>query len=1047
MLSLFYRNTRLLVLSICLILVWGISSFQILPRMEDPELSQPAALITTRFPGASAYRVESLVTEKIERELFEIPELKTIQSTSRLGVSTIQVKIKDEIPARDKGEVWSLVRDKIADVSSQLPSEVGEPQYQERETRASTMIVALTWNLQSSVNYSILARWGRELETELRTLSGTDKVDLFGFPDEEITVAINPANLTALGITTRELSQQIRLSDAKVASGKLHGRNNLLIETQTELDSLERIRNIPLASHNNSGQFARLGDVALVSKGIKEPAADVSLIDGKPAVVLGVFIESDRRIDRWKENASQTLTEFKQRLPQGVELQVTFDQSLYVSRRLDGLFKNLLLGAILVAGSTLILMGWKSALVVSSTLPLSVLMVFGGMRMLHIPLHQMSVTGLVIALGLLIDNAIVVVDEVQQKLKLGLKAERAISRSVSYLAVPLLASNATTVLTFMPIALLPGPVGESVKAIAQSVILALFSSLLLALTIVPALSGIVYQNRRQYFVTKEERKLHWWDEGLSIPQLTKLYRNSLKFALKRPLIGIILALILPFNGFVMASGLEEQFFPPAERDQLQIEFELNEGASLAETRLKVLQARQILLQHPEIVEVNWFLGKNAPKFYYNLLTNRQNAPNYAHGSITLASITHNERLIQSLQQELDRAFPSARVLLRELEQGLPLPAPIVFHLYGSDLEILRQLGDRVRAELSQLDRITHTRASLSEAIPKLGLEINEEQARLAGLNNTEIAERLNSNLEGSVGGSILESTEELPVRVRLLNSDRSNLDSIASLDLVPNNTTEIANPASVPLSAVGKFALLPEQASITRRNGKRVNTVEVFIDVDVLPAKVLTEFKQHLKTINFQMPLGYALEFDGESAERDRAIGYLVSTIGVLLILMIATLVLSFGSFRSAGIIALVGIGSIGLGLFSLKLFNYPLGFMSILGTIGLVGIAINDSIVVLAALHSHSQSRQGNKQAMENIIVHSTRHVLTTTVTTLTSFIPLLINGGEFWPPLSICIAGGVVGATGLALFFVPCAYLLLIRSRRKVAKFSKIVDSLQPR
>ena len=1026
--SLLYRNTRLLILSICLILVWGVSSFQILPRMEDPPLSQPAALITTRFPGASAYRTESLVTEKIEQELFEIAELKTIQSTSRVGISSIKIEIKDEIPSKDKEQVWSLVRDKIADVIPELPPSVSEPQYRDREANSSAIIAALTWDLEFPVNYAILFRLAQEFEDELRTLPGVDKVDLFGAPDEEIIVEISSADLAALGITAQELSQQIRISDAKVAAGQLRSSNNLPIEVEAGLDSLERIRQILLPNVNNPQQFARLGDIALVKKGIKEPLVDLSLINGKPAVVMGVFIETDRRIDQWTETAHQTLAEFRESLPSGIGLQLIFDQSRYVESRLNGLFKNLFLGAICVVGSTFLLMGWKSSLVVGSALPLSVLMVFGGMRILDIPLHQMSVTGLVIALGLLIDNAVVVVDAVQEQLKRGIKPKEAISSSVTYLFIPLLASNLTTMLTFMPIALLPGPTGEFVSAIALSVILALFSSLLLSLTVVPALSGIIHQKQgRQSQLKRSNRWIDWWNKGFSSSSLTWHYSRTLRFFLGRPILGIMLAIILPLTGFVMASSLDKQFFPPAERDQFQIEFELESQASLEQTRLKVLQARKILLQHPEVVDIDWFVGRNAPKFYYNLLTNREDLPNYAHGLVKLKNAGQNHELIQTLQEELDQAFPSIQVLLRELEQGRPLVAPIELHLYGPDLEKLRELGNLARVQLIEVNKITHTRASLSEVLPKLGLQIDEEQAQLSRLDNTAIAEQLDANLEGFLGGSVLEETEELPVRVRLSNSERRNLDRIASIDLIQKTKSIDKNSASVPLSALGKFELMPELAKITRRNGKRVNTVQGFITAGVLSSNVLADFQQRLNESNFQLPPGYSMEWGGESAESNEAVSNLLSTVSILVVLIIATLVLSFNSFRSAGIIFLVAIGSVGLALGSLWFFDYPLGFMSILGIVGLIGVAINDSIVVLAAIRSNPQAKKGNRSDMLEVIVHSTRHVLTTTITTITGFIPLVLDGGEFWPPLAICIAGGVCGATLLALFFVPCAYLLL--------------------
>ena len=895
--SLFYRNYRLLILTIFIIIVWGISSFQLLPRMEDPELSQWYSFIITPYPGATAERVESLVTEKIEQELFEIEEIKTINSTSMVGKSYVRIQLKDTV--RDFEQVWSKVRDRLADVTPQLPQGALEPEFKEIDQRAYTLIVALTWNSEPPANYAILRRLAEELKEELRVISGTEEVDLFGEPIEEIVVEINPANLAALGITPQDLSQQIQLSDAKVATGQLRSpSNDLLLEIESELDSLERIRQIPIRL-SNSGQFARLGDVALVKKGIREPPPELAIIDGKPGIALAIRVEPQQRIEQWAIAAHQTLEQFRQHHLEGIDLQPILDQSRYVANRLNSLFNNLLLGALFVLASTFLMMGWKSALVISSALLLSILMVFGGMRMLGIPLHQMSVTGLVIALGLLIDNAIVVVDEVQHLLKRGFKPQTAISKSVSYLAIPLLTSNLTTILTFLPITLLSGQTGEFVRTIAFSVILALLSSLFLSLTIIPALIGSIHRKAKEQerekgqnsqfpvsslrspvpnsqFSSQNLQSLpgkkisqinnRLWSQGFSHPYLTQFYRLTQDFILAKPRLGILLALILPLIGFLTASSLQEQFFPPAERDQFHIELELPSSASLEKTQSVVQESQDIILNHTEVANVHWFLGNHAPEFYYNLPRRAASRSNYAHGIVQLTDQKDLTKLIPRLQNELNQALPSVSVLVRQLEQGPYIAAPIELRLYGSDLQVLQALGKQIRLVLTQVSGITNTRSSLSEALPTLALHLDEEKAKLTGLDHTFIAKQLNTSLEGSLAGSIIEDTEELPVRVRLSNSDRANLDQITTLGLVPNNQLSRENSTFVPLSALGQIKLVPETPIITRRNGQRVNTVQGFITAGVLPSNVLADFKQRLSDSNFQLPPGYSLEWGGETA-------------------------------------------------------------------------------------------------------------------------------------------------------------------------------------
>lgn len=1011
--------------------------------MEDPQLQQPRAVVTTQFPGASAERVESLVTEKIEQVLLTVEDIETVESTSRPGTSVILLERKDQV--KDVDEAWSRIREKLTEVTPQLPPRASDPIYTAWEGKAYAMILALNWTANKPPNYATLGRMAEALETELRTLDGIEKVDLFGQPAEEILVEVNPTEAAALGLTPQVISQQIQQSDAKVAAGLIQSpANQFLFEVDTSLASVERIRSLPI-QFNNVGQFVRLDDIATVTKGIRQPPAGLANVKGLSAIALGVHMESGERIDQWSKAIYQTLGDFKKQLPDSLSASILMDQSRYVAYRINNLMSNLILGTLCVIAVTIPMMGWRASLVVGSSLPLAILMVFGGMKVLNIPLHQMSVTGLVIALGLLIDNAIVVVDEVQHRFEAGLPPMQALSESIQYLKVPLLASTLTTVFTFLPIALAPGRLGEFVSAIGVSVILALLSSLLLSLTIIPALSGRLHQRasknsnnhpRRHAFSWLTRRQ--WWQQGLCFPLLTNSYTRLLSKILARPTLGILLALILPITGFLAVTSLEEQFFPPAARDQIYIEFELQPQTALEETRLATQQARDIIRQHPAVKDVHWFIGENAPSFYYNLQQGRKNAPNYAQGLVDLASTEDISQVIQTFQKELDSLFPAAQILVRQLEQGPPFAAPIELRIYGPNLSQLKALGTQVRGELAQVVHITHARTSLMEAVPEMKITLNEEQVQLAGLSNTGIAQQLDSYLEGSIGGSLIEATEELPVRVRLADGDRASLEKIASLDLLPeprNGTAGDSNAAtSIPLTALADIQMVPELATIARRKGKRVNIVQGFVDAGVLPAIPLKAFRKRLDAINFQLPPGYSLEFGGEEEQRSQARSNLESTLSVLLVMMVATLVLSLNSFRLAGIIAFVGICSVGLGLFSLWLFGFPLGFMAILGTIGLIGVAINDSIVVLVALESNSLAKKGDVKAIRQVILQSTRHVLSTTITTISGFIPLLIDGGDFWPPLAICVAGGVGGATILALICVPCIYLLLAGRRQRL-------------
>lgn len=1030
MFTLFYRNTRLLILTIILIFVWGISSYLALPRLEDPELVSRNATIKTFFPGADAARIEALITEKIEDKFTEIDEIKDYSSTSSSGSSIIIIELEDRIKKEEVDTIWSRVQNQIDEVKPELPAGASEPELKKIKIKAFALITALTWSQDDLPNYAILNRQAEVLKDRIQGVPGTEEVQLYGDRDEEILVEIEPKAIASYNLSVADISRQIEQSDSKVSAGLLrNAKNELSLEVAGELDTLQRVRNIPL-NFGDQGESIHLKDVAQVTKGVSFPANELAVVGDLPSVTLAVHVESGIRLDLWAKQVNKILQEYDAELPTGIELNTILAQSSYVEDRLNGLILNLFLGGGLVLLVTLVMMGWRSAIIVGTSLPLSILMVFGWMNVMGIPLHQMSITGLIVALGILIDNGIVMVDEVTSHLRANVRPLDAIKQSVNHLAIPLLSSTITTVLAFLPIALLPGPTGEFVGTIAISVILAVSSSMFLALAIMPTLAAKLYKSNGAHH-NKPKSNKSWLQTGISVPILTQWYRKSIKWTTARPVLGVCLALLLPLMGFIQAGSLPQQFFPAADRDQLQIELELPATTSIVQTQAVTKQVRDRLLSFDQITDVHWFIGRSVPRFYYNVLTEREQEANYAQAIVQLKDLATSD-LAKELQTKLDQDFPSARILVRQLEQGPPFEAPVEMRIYGSDLDTLQQLGESARSLLLGVADITHTRASLAEVRPQLELQLDEEEVRLAGLDRRGIAGQLESSLEGSLGGSILESTEELPVRVRLSPANRAQLNDLTSLNLLPNQNTLGNTPQSISLSSLGKVTLKPELASITRYDGQRVNTIQGFLTPGVLPDKALTDFKQQLANADWQTN-GYEYEFGGEAEQKNDALGGLISTVGVIIILMVATLVLSLGSFRLAAVIGIVAISSFGLGLFAIWLFGYPFGFNPIIGTVGLIGVAINDSIVVLAAIQQDPLAKTGDKPAIRKVVLRSTRHVIATTLTTAVGFVPLLLGGGEFWPPLAIAIAGGVMGATLLALYLIPAAYLLIIPTKKQ--------------
>lgn len=1038
MATLFLRNPRLTLLTIGLIVVAGLSSYAILPRMEDPLLTERAAFILTSLPGADAELVESLVTEPIEDELRDIAEIKELRSNSRSGFSTITIELRDDVYADEAPTVWSRIRDRVADAEASLPENASRPKFERIEVTAYTRLIALIWDPPTPVGavsgsaaadpfpadgQAIVRRQAEDLRELLLSVPGTKDVDIFGDPDEEITVEIQPDQLASLGLSAASVSQLIQASDSRFSAGLLRGDHaDLLIEVSGELDSVERISAIPIQASGN-GNIVSLGEIAEIRHGMTDPPSELATVQGKPAIVLACLIRPDQRIDWWNKKSQRVTDDFAKDLSHGIRMVEVFSQDGYVTERLTSLRDNLLIGAASVMMVILFMMGWRSAVIVGAALPLSAFMVFAGMRFMAIPIHQMSITGLIIALGLLIDNAIVVVDEVGQKLRRGESPADAVAMTVRHLAVPLFGSTFTTALAFAPIAVMPGPAGEFVGSIAVNVIVAIFSSLLLALTVVPALAGFLGQGDRT------DAPSVWYRDGWTHTGLLRWHRSLLATITSRPWVGILIGIALPVAGLFQARLLPEQFFPAADRDQIAIELELSPQASLQESLEQTNQIRDIMLRDANVSEVTWWLGRSAPPFYYNQIPSRRGVTRYAQAMVKLNSAQDLPRRINEMQSALDRRFPGARILVRQLEQGPPFEAPIEVQVFGPNLETLEQISQSINKILSEIPEVTHIRAEMAEPQPRLTVNLDEEETRLVGMTHQSVANQMYGTLEGSVGGMVLEGTEEIPVRVRVGRAGRNSVDQIEMLNIRPNQSAAGAEYSGIPLTALGHIGLNAEQATITREDRRRMTEVQAYLEAGVLPAPMLSEFQRRLAASDFVMPLGYQMQFAGEAAQRNDAVGNLLASVGILAVMMMAALVLSFRSFRLAALIGVVAFLAVGLGLGALWIFGFPFGFMAIIGTMGLVGVAINDSIVVLAAIQEDEAAKNGDEAAILEVVLRASRHVVATSLTTIAGFLPLIIAGGGFWPPLAVTIAGGVGGATILALIFVPACYMILMK------------------
>ena len=1014
--TIFFRLPRLTILIMMVILIGGLGAMFSLGRQEDPTIVDRYGFVLTTLPGADAERMEALVTEPLEAALMELPEVDEVESVSRPGVSQVSLEIRDDLTEAEVDDAWTLIRQKVEFARSKFPAGTNAPDIHRQYVGAATLVVGLVWEGEGDPPLAVMGRMALNLQDRFQRLPGTELTDLYGVPAEEVRIVVDPEALSAAGLTVRQAASLIASADSKTPAGRLRtDGGNIGLEVGGEFDNISRIRSVPLLQRHD-GTAVRVSDVATVQKGFEDPPVRMALESGKRTIFVAAFISEGQRVDKWAETAHRVVRDFAADTPPGLRIDTVFDQSTYTNARLNGLAKNLLMSACIVFVVLFFTMGWRSALVVGSAIPLTVALVLILFKVFGNPLHQMSVTGLVISLGLLIDNAIVVVDDFDQMRAKGASRFQAIDKSLRHLFAPLAASTLTTALAFAPIAMLPGGAGEFIGMIGLSVVYSITASFVISVTLIPAMAGW-FDRTRGWEMGAHKRPRRWWRDGVSVDFISDGYRATIEAVLRFPPLGIVLAVAPAILGFYLVGQLPSQFFPQTERDQFQITMQLPPEANLSDTIASTKHASELIQAMEGVKSVTWVLGEPSPRVYYNMINNTEGVEGFAAGWVQLDGNQRTHEIVARVQSEMRDEFPGARFLALPFEQGPPADAPIDFTIMGDDFEILGRLGDEARTILAQTPGVTYTVASLELGAPTVSLKADESASALAGQRLTQLASAMNAELEGVRAGSIVEGTEELPVIVIGPDDRRGTLTDLRAMT-VGDGT---------PLSALGIMSLDPKTAVISRRDGQRMNQILAFLDPYTLPAPVFADFQARLAQSNFTLPPGYAIRIGGEAENSGEAIGNLAG-VGIPLILVMAgAIMLVFNSFRMMLLILTTGFLSLGLAFFGVWLFNLPFGFNAIIGGLGLLGIAINSSIVVLSLLKASPAAMADDVIAQREIVVDATRHIVATTLTTMGGFIPILLSGDSFWMPLAAGISGGVAGSALLALYFTPAMFRIM--------------------
>jgi len=881
--------------------------------------------------------------------------------------------------------------------------------------------MALEWQGAGEPPLGIMTRRAQVLADRLRRIPGTEIVRVYGNPAEEIAVIPDPDQMALLGITPEMLAASLRAADVKSAAGTVRAPgSNLSVEVAGSFETIGRVAGVPLRT-GAQGQSLSVGDVAEVRKQWQLPVTSMARSNGRPAVFVAARMEANGRIGKWAEEAKETAAQFAAETEDGIVVRNVFEQADYTNERLGDLALNLVLGALVIMLVVLAIMGWRSALIVSAALPLTGAGVLLAMLVLGGSLHQMSIFGMIIGLGLLIDNAIVVVDEVKANLARGLDRPGAMRESLDHLRVPLFASTLTTVLAFAPISLLPGSTGDFVGWIGTSVILSVGLSFVLAITVIAALAA--------RFCKVEIAETD--DAAPTSPRerAAAAFVRSLNWAMHRPWLAMAFSFALPVAGFLAAATLGSQFFPPVDRDMFDIKVKLEPSASVAKTDELTREVEAFVRKEPGVAEVHWLIGGSFPSVFYNLTMTQDSASNFAQAVVKTTDSSATLELVHRLEEELPKRFPSAQIVVSQFKQGPATEAPVQYKVTGPSIPELQRIGERIRLALMEHPQVLSTEVTMPRGEPRLVIAPREDEALATGLNANAVAAQVRGSIDGSIGGTVIEELEQLPVRVRLDDAYRVGAEQI------PTRTLVTPSGGFLPVDAIADVSLAPVAAGITRLDGQRVNTVKAYVNNNALPIEVARQVLEELSAEGDLLPDGYAIALGGEAEQDAEAQGNLAIYAPLLVTAMLATLILTFRSVALAGLLIVVAGMSAGNALLATWAIGFPVSFNTILGTIGLIGLAFNNAIVVIAAIRRDEAAREGDPVAMVHEVAGCGRHILATTLTTAGGFLPLLIFiGGSFWPSLAVVLAGGVIGSMIVALYFVPAAFLIMAsRASRK--------------
>ncbi|SDK49566.1 multidrug efflux pump [Methylophilus rhizosphaerae] len=1020
------KNQALVLYFIILTLLGGVLAYTHLGQSEDPPFTFKVMLIRSSWPGASAQEVEQQVTDRIEKKLQEIPSIDYMNSYSRPGESVVFVVIRDDTFSEKIPDLWYQIRKKIGDIRHTFPADLQSLTFNDEFSDVYGTMYAITADGLTPQQLKRQAEWVR---ARLLKLPDIEKVDLFGEQPQKIIIELSNQKLTSLGISPAQLAQMLQQQNTVIGSGTFDaGPERIRMSVSGRLQTLEDLRSFPIRAGN---QNLTLGEIATIKRGYADPPAQRIHFNGTAALLIGVSMQQGGDVIALGKALQQNITSVQKQLPVGVQLHLVTSQPDIVQHSVQDFVHSLTEALIIVLAVSLLSLGWRTGIVVAVAIPIVLAGTFLLMDWFHIGLHKISLGALILALGLLVDDAIIAVEMMAAKMEQGWERMQAASFAFTSTAMPMLTGTLVTVAGFLPIATAVSSTGEYTRSIFQVSAIALTLSWVAAVIVVPFLGYHLLPDAKQHANGKtgmlQKTQPESWPDSEASTHHNALYETRFYQRLQNIVSwcvmhkgSVIIATIILFVVSMLSFGkVQQQFFPDSTRLEIVVDLRLAENASDQATDEAVKKLEHWLQQwqqnHAPLQNIVSYMGSGAPRYYLPLDVQ---LPHRAFSQLVIlcSDLKQRESLRNDLLTLFEHDFPQLRASILRLENGPPVGFPVQFRVNGQNLQAIRDVSHQIADAMRANPHLRNVQLSWEEPSKVMRVDIDQHKARLLGVSSADIAQLLNTQYYEQVISEFREGNERIDLVMRSTDAEHAKLSELAQLTVLSQRGER------VPLAQVANIHYDFEEGVVWRRNRVPSITVRAHLSGNMQAPIVSEQIQQAIQPVLKKLPLGVAVETGGAIEESAKGAKSVAKGVPLFLAAVFTLLMLQLRSISNVLLVVLTApLGMIGI-TFALLLFNMPFGFVAMLGSIALSGMIMRNSVILVDQINQDIAEGASLEQAVVQSTVRRFRPIVLTAAAAILAMIPL--TRSVFFGPMAVAIMGGLAVATVLTILFVPALY-----------------------